>query len=154
ESSAKVGFVAVLRDLRVYVFAFAVFTQFCVANVFAFWGPTLLRSSGMTNVWHLGLLNAIPFIVSAAAMVAMGWHSDLKMERGWHAGCGQMLTVLGLCLFPSVGGNPLLTVGCLAMMASGHYIFWSIFWTIPPTYFRRGSAPAGIALISSIGATG
>ena len=148
------SFTESLRDGRIYGFAFCVFTQFFVANVFAFWGPTILRGSGVKDVAQLGLLNAIPFVVSTALMLLVSWHSDRKMERTRHAAFGQMLTIVGLLSLPMSNGNPTLTVACLAALASGHYVFWSVFWTIPPTYLSRAAAPGAIALILSLGSTG
>ena len=37
---------------------------------------------------------------------------------------------------------------------NGFYSFWSIFWSIPPAYFEREAAAAGIALINCFGALG
>jgi ACS family phthalate transporter-like MFS transporter len=148
------SFTETLRDGRIYGFAFCVFTQFFVANVFAFWGPGILRGSGIKDVAQLGLLNAIPFVVSTVLMLLVSWHSDHKMERPKHAALGQMLTIVGLLSLPMSYGSPALTVACLAALASGHYAFWSVFWTIPPTYLSRAAAPGGIALILSLGSTG
>jgi MFS family permease len=148
------SFTESLRDGRIYGFAFCVFTQFFVANVFAFWGPTILRGSGIKDVAQLGLLNAIPFVVSTVLMLLVSWHSDRKMERPRHAAFGQVLTIVGLLSLPISSGNPALTVACLAALASGHYVFWSVFWTIPPTYLSRAAAPGAIALILSLGSTG
>jgi ACS family phthalate transporter-like MFS transporter len=148
------SFAMSLRDGRIYGFAFCVFTQFFVANVFAFWGPTILRGSGIKDVTQLGLLNAIPFIVSTVLMLLVSWHSDRKMERPRHAAFGQVLTIVGLLSLPMSAGNPAMTVACLAALASGHYVFWCVFWTIPPTYLSRAAAPGAIALILSLGSTG
>ena len=148
------SFAESLRDGRVYGFAFCVFTQFFVANVFAFWGPTILRGAGIKDVAQLGLLNAIPFVVSTVLMLLVSWHSDRKMERPRHAALGQVLTIVGLLSLPISNGNPAFTVACLAALASGHYVFWSVFWTIPPTYLSRKAAPGAIALILSLGSTG
>ncbi|MDI4232591.1 MFS transporter [Bradyrhizobium sp. Arg237L] len=148
------GFGGLLSDPRIYVFAFAVFTQYAVANTFAFWGPSILRGSGVANVWYLGLLNAVPFVAGVVMMTTVAWRSDKKMERRWHAAFGQALSVVGLVLLPAGVHDPFLAVVSLALVASGHYAFWSVFWTIPPSYFRARSAPGGIALVASIGALG
>ena len=87
-------------------------------------------------------------------MLLVSWHSDRKMERPKHAALGQMLTIAGLLSLPMSYGSPALTVACLAALASGHYVFWCVFWTIPPTYLSRAAAPGGIALILSLGSTG
>jgi MFS family permease len=148
------SFARLLTEPRLYVFAFTVFTQYAVISTLAFWGPTILKGSGVTNIWHLGLLNAIPFAVGVIVMTAIAWRSDKRMERRWHAAFGQMLSVVGFLALPAAVSNPLLVVMSLAFVASGHYVFWSVFWTIPPSYFHARSAPGGIAIIASIGALG
>ena len=42
----------------------------------------------------------------------------------------------------------------MAAIAVGHWSFWSIFWSIPPAYFEREAAAAGIAFINCLGALG
>ncbi|MFH0301459.1 hypothetical protein AAFX91_30425, partial [Bradyrhizobium sp. 31Argb] len=103
-------------------------TQYAVANTFAFWGPSILKGSGVANVWYLGLLNAVPFVAGVVMMTTVAWRSDKKMERRWHAAFGQALSVVGLMLLPAGVHDPLLAVVSLALVASGHYAFWSVFW--------------------------
>lgn len=145
---------AVMRDVRVYLFAFAVFTQFCAVNVLTYWGPTLLRGTGITDVWHIGILGALPLIVGAVGMVLVAKSSDKFTERRWHTFLSQLLTVIALFLLPKVTTNVVLLVMCLTVLSVGYFSFWSVFWSIPPAYFSKNKAPIGIALISSLGATG
>ena len=37
------GLLAAFKDFRVYLFAFAAFSQYCVSNTFAYWGPMVLK---------------------------------------------------------------------------------------------------------------
>jgi ACS family phthalate transporter-like MFS transporter len=148
------GLLAVFKDFRVYVFAFAVFSQYCVVNTFAYWGPTLLKDAGLTDVRIIGLYGAIPLIVGAIGMYLAAWHSDVTGERLWHAITAQILTVIALIILPTASRDPSTAIACMAATAIGYYAFWSIFWSIPPAYFEREAAAAGIGLINCLGALG
>jgi ACS family phthalate transporter-like MFS transporter len=148
------GLLAAFKDFRTYLFAFAAFSQYCVANTFAYWGPTLLKDAGLMDVRIIGLYGAIPLIVGAIGMYLAARHSDARGERLWHAITAQILTVIALIILPTASHDPLTTVACIAATAVGFYSFWSIFWSIPPAYFEREAAAAGIALINSLGALG
>ena len=148
------GVLAAFKDFRTYLFAFAAFSQYCVANTFAYWGPTLLKDAGLMDVRIIGLYGAIPLIIGAIGMYLAARHSDARGERLWHAITAQILTVIALIILPTASHDPLTTVACMAATAVGFYSFWSIFWSIPPAYFEREAAAAGIALINSLGALG
>jgi ACS family phthalate transporter-like MFS transporter len=148
------GLLAVFKDFRAYLFAFAVFSQYCVANTFVYWGPTLLKDAGLMDVRIIGLYGAIPLIIGAIGMYLAARHSDARGERLWHAITAQILTVIALIILPTASHDPLATVACMAAIVVGHWSFWSIFWSIPPSYFEREAAAAGIGLINCLGALG
>jgi len=148
------GLLVAFNDFRTYLFAFAAFSQFCVANTFAYWGPTLLKDAGLTDVRIIGLYGAIPLIIGAIGMYLAARHSDARGERLWHAITAQILTVIALIILPTASHDPLTAVACMAATTAGFYSFWSIFMSIPPAYFEREAAAAGIALINCLGALG
>jgi ACS family phthalate transporter-like MFS transporter len=148
------GLLVAFKDFRVYLFAFASFSQFCVANTFAYWGPTLLKDSGLTDVRIIGLYGAIPLIIGAIGMYSAARHSDARGERLWHAITAQILTVIALIILPTASHDPLTAVACIAATAVGFFSFVSVFWSIPPAYFEREAAAAGIAFINCLGALG
>jgi ACS family phthalate transporter-like MFS transporter len=148
------GLLAVFKDFRTYLFAFAVFSQYCVANPIGYWGPTLLQDAGLTDVRIIGLYGAVPLIIGAIGMYLAARHSDARGERLWHAITGQIVTIIAYMILPTASHNPLTVVACMSAAAIGHYSFWSIFWSIPPAYFEREAAAAGIGLINCLGALG
>ncbi|MBV8090955.1 MAG: MFS transporter [Alphaproteobacteria bacterium] len=139
-----------------YLFAFALFSQFCVVNTFAYWGPTLLKlkDSGLTDVRIIGLYGAIPLIIGAIGMYSAARYSDARGERLWHAITAQIFTVIALIILPTTSHDPLTAVACIAATAVGFFSFLSVFWSIPPAYFEREAAAAGIAFINCLGALG
>ena len=114
------GLLAVFKDFRTYLFAFAVFSQYCVANPIGYWGPTLLKDAGLTDVRIIGLYGAIPLIIGAIGMYLAARHSDARGERLWHAITTQILTVIALIILPAASHDPLTAVACMAAIAVGH----------------------------------
>ena len=106
------------------------------------------------DVRIIGLYGAIPLIVGAIGMYLAARHSDARAERLWHAITAQILTVIALIILPTASHDPLTAVACMAAISVGLWSFWSIFWSIPPAYFEREAAAAGIALINSLAALG
>src|SRR5205807_843201 len=49
-----------------------------------FWLPALIKASGVTNAFRVGLLTAIPYGIAAICMVLNGRHSDQTRERRFH----------------------------------------------------------------------
>ena len=47
--------------------------------------PTILKQSGVQNVWEIGLLSSLPFVVAIGAQQLWARHSDRTAERRWHA---------------------------------------------------------------------
>jgi sugar phosphate permease len=70
-----------LRDPKVYILAFAYFTFIAGTYVITFWLPTMVKSLGVVNNLHIGLLTAIPYVIGAAGMILLSKNSD----RPWNA---------------------------------------------------------------------
>ena len=51
--------------------------------VLNFWAPTIIQRSGVSNMFHVGLLSAVPYAVGAIGMLAVCHHSDRMLERHW-----------------------------------------------------------------------
>ena len=51
---------------------------------FLFWLPQIIKAFGGLTNFQVSLLNALPALFGAAAMVAWAWHSDRTKERNWH----------------------------------------------------------------------
>jgi ACS family phthalate transporter-like MFS transporter len=148
------SFLEVLRDPRMYV-AVAGYTVIpLIGVVLNYWTPTIIKQAGVRDIWHISLLSSIPFVLGAAGMLIVARHSDRKLERRWHFLCTVSLGALGLVLLPQVTHTFVLAIGCLSLVGVAYYAGSTIFWTIPPTYFRASTVAAGIALTSSMGQCG
>jgi MFS transporter, ACS family, tartrate transporter len=116
------------------------------------WLPSFIRSfSGMSN-FNLGLLSAVPYIVTAIAMVLLGAHSDHTGERPLHIAFpafigmgGMLLSGLTHSLVPTIIGLSLGLMAAFSMCGP----LWSL-----QTGLTGTAAAAGIAIVNSFGNLG
>lgn len=108
----------------------------------------------MTDVWHVGLLSAIPYLCGAVCMLLVCWHSDRTQERRWHFALSALVAAAGVLMLSFYPDQWLASIVWLSVMTAGYLSATAMFWSIP-TAFLSGSAAAGsIALISSLGQVG
>lgn len=151
---SKGGLGQVLRDPRLYLLGLVSFSSYVVSNMNNYWAPTLIRNSGVEDVFVVGLLGALPPIFAAVVMVLNSRHSDRTLERRWHAALPLMLAGLAIGLLPTFGDNTVMSIVLIGFLAGGHYATLAVFWTIPSDYLPKASRAAGIAFVSTIGALG
>ena len=117
-----------------------------------YWMPQLLKGFGLSNL-NVGLVAAIPYLVAAIGMVAVGWHSDKTGERVWHVAIS--LFVSGAAFLWSAQTEDLpLAVVSLSLAALGIYAAIGTFWSLPTALLTGSGAAGGFALINSIGNCG
>jgi len=146
--------VHLLKDFRVYAAVLAYFAICCGTGAMNFWMPTLIKGLHVDDVRIIGWLSAIPYLAAIIGLWVIGKNSDRTGERRWHvAGC-LVASAVGFGLLGVAQGNAPLTIGLLALAATGLYSGVCIFWAIPSTYLSRTSAAGGIAMISSLGCIG
>jgi ACS family tartrate transporter-like MFS transporter len=117
------------------------------------WLPSLIRSvSGVSNL-IIGLLSAIPYVVTAIAMVLVGTHSDRTRERRWHLAGSAFVGALGLaCAAYSTSTSATIVFLSVTLLAA--YSLLGPFWATSTELLSQTSAVAGIALINSFGNLG
>ncbi|CAG9268754.1 MFS transporter [Paraburkholderia unamae] len=143
-----------LRNPKVYICTLGWFSLTWAGSILNYWAPAIIRQSGVTGAWHIGLLSAVPFIVGAIGMILFSRHSDATEERHFHFGALASLSAFGAIGLGLLHGDTVMAIVCLAVLAVGYLSCVAIFWTIP-TGFLTGTAAAGaIALISSVAQIG
>lgn len=120
----------------------------------SFWMPQIIASAVAVDPFRVGLLAAIPWTLSAVAMVIFGRHSDRTGERRWHialaAGIGALAFILAGGFIDVPWAIMLaLSVGTMSVMS-----VVSTFWAIPSSILSGAAMAAGIAFINSIGNLG
>ncbi|MCF5711070.1 MFS transporter [Pseudomonas tremae] len=117
----------------------------------AFWMPSIIKSAGIANTFHIGLLTAIPYSIATVAMLLNARHSNRTGERRLHAAVPAFIGGVGLILSAYFAHNLVLSVLFLSVAASGLLSLMPIFWTLPGTVLSGVAAAAGIGMINAIG---
>lgn len=141
-----------LLDKRVLVLSLVYF-----GGTFAGYGIVLFQPQivhrlaegfGMT-----GVINAIPYVFAAGAMVWWGRHSDHSGERPRHIAAAYAVSAIGLTA-TAMMVDPIMTMVMLVIAAMGQASTGPTFWTLPTAMLSGTAAAGGIALINALGNLG
>jgi MFS family permease len=152
--SAAQESVSILESLkmgRVWFLSLVYFLILMGLYGYLFWTPQMIKSSGVTDNFHVGLLSAIPPVLGVLFMVVMGRHSDRTAERRWHFAWSGFLAMIGFVLCAMLEGNTTAVMMGLILATSGVLAALPLFWSFPTEILKGIGAAAGIGLINSIG---
>ncbi len=143
----------VLKIGAVWMLALIYFGMNTTVYGVSFWLPKLIRSQSNMGTFQIGLLTALPYVVTAVAMVLVGLRSDRTGERRWHVATCALLGAVALvtAAYSSSFIPMFIGVGLAALMANSMY---GPYWAMPTALLPRALAATGIALINSLGNTG
>ncbi len=141
----------IFTDLRVWIFSGIYF--FLVMGLYGigFWLPNLIKAAGVTDVFHNGLLSAIPYFVAAIAMVLVGKNSDRTGERHWHMFLITIVGAIGFWISSVFTTNLTISLIGITFAAVGVLSSIALSWSLPTAYLAGSAAAAGIAMVNSIG---
>jgi MFS transporter, ACS family, tartrate transporter len=108
----------------------------------------LAAGFGMT-----GVINAIPYVFAAGAMILWGRHSDHTGERPRHVAIAYSVGAAGL-VATAMMTDPVLTMVTLVIAAMGQSSSGPTFWSLPTAMLSGTAAAGGIALINALGNLG
>jgi len=135
----------------VILLAIAYFGLTMTLNTNATWTPSIAREA--LESWSLswvGVVVAIPALVTALVMPLWSARSDRRKERTWHIVFPMGLAALGWLLVAAAPQPWARFVG-LVWVSIGAFAAMAVFWTLPPVILSGAARPAGIAFISSCG---
>jgi ACS family tartrate transporter-like MFS transporter len=116
------------------------------------WLPTAIRSlSGLSN-FKTGLVAAVPYLVTAVAMVLVGVHSDKSSERRWHTALPGLAGALALGA-AAYGRMPVIVIAGMSLGMLGAQTMTGPFWAMATSRMTVAAA-ASIAVINSVGNLG
>jgi MFS family permease len=152
ETESTVG--QMIRDPKIYLLALVYFLLLGATYTMVFWIPTLIKSWGVTDYFHVGLYAAVPQLFGIFATVWMGRHSDRHRERRWHYAACVAMAAAGLGIIVMSQGNFAIAMAGLTLAGIGWIAATPLFFTTTTEYLSAASAAGGIALISSLGNLG
>lgn len=100
-----------------------------------------------------GVINAIPYVFAAVAMILWGRHSDRTGERPRHVAIAYSVGASGL-IATALMTDPVLTMCTLVIAAMGQSSTGPTFWSLPTAMLSGTAAAGGIALINALGNLG
>lgn len=138
--------------LPVLLLSLAYFCLVTSLNTFAVWAPQIIRDvlGGSGSFLVIGIIGALPALVTLPAMPLWSAHADRTGERFWHtvgpfalAAIGWMLVVLAPMPAGQLAGLVLVSVGAFTGMA--------LFWTFATGFLSPAARAAGIGIVSTVG---
>jgi D-galactonate transporter len=150
KTECPAGILEVFKDGWVWLMCLIYFCFVLGLYGLNFWMPTLVQASGVTGNFNIGLVSAIPYIVTLFAMLALGRHSDYRRERRWHLAVPAAVSAIGFVVAANAS-NTAVAIAALSIAAAGTISCTAVFWPLPAAILAGAGAAAGIAWINSVG---
>ena len=145
--------VSVFTSPRVWILSLVYFGIASTMYGVTLWLPSVIRAlSGLGNLMT-GAVAAIPYLLTAVAMVVVGRHSDYAHERRWHTALSGLVGAfaLGLAAYVRI---PWLVIMGMSVGMMGAQAMAGPFWAMASTGMAGSTAAATIAVINSLGNLG
>lgn len=141
-----------LKDPQIILFCLLYFAIQLTIYAATFWLPTIIRKMGGLSDFEVGMLNAVPWLISIVAMYLFALLSaKWKFQQAWLAAA---LIIAAVGLFASTKGSPVFSFAAICFSAIGFKAASALFWPIPQNYLDARVAAGVIALINSVGNLG
>ena len=119
-----------------------------------FWLPTIIRETGVTDPFQIGLRTVAPYTLALISMILTGRHSDRTRERRWHIVIPCIVAALGFALCTQGASSPLAAAIGMNLAVVGVVTSIPMFWALPTSFLGGAAAAAGIALVNCTGNLG
>jgi MFS transporter, ACS family, tartrate transporter len=144
----------VLRNWRVWGL---LTVYFCIGAQFltmVLWLPQIIRHLQNLRPFEIGLLTAIPYLLSMILMYVVGWHSDRTKVRSPYIIVGLLLAAIGCAGSAYLTANPVWSFVALVIGVCGFNPLVGPFWSFATGFLQGRAAAVGIALLSAGSAVG
>jgi MFS transporter, ACS family, tartrate transporter len=143
-----------MRNPRVWLLTLVYFGQNVSGYGLLIFLPTIIKSFGLSTQM-VGVVNAVPFVFAAVAMIWWGMRSDHSGSRSMYVAAACAVSAAGLIIGSFIGiGHPALMMVALTVGIMGQYSIAPTFWPLPTAMLSGIAAAGGIALINSVGNLG
>jgi nitrate/nitrite transporter NarK len=151
EKESPKGVAAIFADKRIWHMCLIYFCFVMGQYGLTFWMPTLVKASGVSGNFNIGLISAIPFLSAVIAMNLFGRSADARRERRWHLVIPALMGAVGFVVSALAAHNTVVAIIFLSLAACGVLTCAPLFWSLPTSFLSGAAAAAGIAVINSVG---
>ena len=155
ESAKPEPFTRVVLRPSVLTMIALYFTQNFGNYGYLFWLPSALENAKKMSNLLVGILMAVPYVVTAIGMVLISRHSDKHHERRHHVafamawgGFWMMVCIL------LTGRAPALSFVAISLVGAGSFGMLGPFWAIPTETLPRSVCGSAMGLINGLGNLG
>ncbi|MDP9050074.1 MAG: MFS transporter [Acidobacteriota bacterium] len=153
-SKSHTTMLSVFLSPRVWLMAAIYFGIEMGSYAIGFWLPTLIRETGVTDPFQIGLRTIVPYSFALVAMILTGRNSDRTRERRWHLAGPCMLAAIGFVLCTQGARSATLAAIGMNLAVVGVVTCIPMFWALPTSFLGGAAAAAGIALVNCTGNLG
>lgn len=150
------GILSQLGSRNVLLLSAAYFGLVTSLNANSTWVPQIVHGFAHGEGYAvIGLLTALPAILTVAIMPLWGASSDRRNERDWHLRIAMLAAAIGWLLVITSSVPEVRYLG-LIFVSLGSFCALLTFWTFPASsaILSSEARPAGIALINCVGIGG
>jgi len=140
---------AVLVSPRIWMLSVVYFGVSTTMYGVTLWLPSVIRSLSGLSYFLTGMVSALPFVVTAIAMVLVGMSSDRTGERRWHTAIPAFVGAIAL-VAAGYGSSTVVVVTCIGLGLVCAESMVGPFWAMATSRMAGLSAAAGIAVINSL----
>jgi MFS transporter, ACS family, tartrate transporter len=151
----KTSHLGMLKDSKVWKLALFNIAGFIAVNALSYWMPTIIKSlsdSSTTNL-QIGWLAMIPSIIAVPSILFTGWNADRTNSHKLHLGACVTVAMIGFIGCAFVSSLPQMVL-MLSITSAGLYGISGTFYAYITFFFSESTAPAGIALVSTLSSLG
>ncbi|MBR0825671.1 MFS transporter [Bradyrhizobium manausense] len=150
ETSSHGGFWQMARDPKIYGLILVDIFLLGATYTMVFSIPSMIKSWGISDLFHVGLLSTLPHLAGVIGTVLIGRHSDRHRERRWHYASCVAVAALGLLFMLLAQGNIVFAVLGLTIAGVGFVSAAPLFVTTCTEYLSKASIAGGVAFIAGL----
>lgn len=145
---------AVLKNGKLWSFAFTYFAVYTGVYALSFWLPTIIHNfSGRLSNTAIGLIAMIPSLAAIISMVIWGRYSDRKLEKKMFVILPMILAAIGFAGTAFVK-SPIIAIVLITFASMGLYSFTGPFFAMLSMSLSKKQAAVGIAAVNTLASLG
>jgi nitrate/nitrite transporter NarK len=122
---------------------------------YLFWLPSAMEKARKLSSAQVGVLFALPYILTALGMIIVSRHSDQRRERRWHVALAMAWGgVLMLASVLLTRPFPVLSFLAISLVGAGSFGALGPFWAIPTETLPRSATGSAMGLVNALGNLG